>query len=263
MVVHPGDRFGKLVAVRLSERDKHGNTMWVCLCDCGKEMITRQERLRGGRTKSCGCLRKERLRIHGDSESPEYESWRNMRDRCLNPAHTQWKNYGGRGITICPEWITDYETFLAYIGRRPTTKHSLDRIDNETGYQPNNVRWATRTEQALNKRTNRLVSAFGKTMSISEWAESSGISWTVLWRRLLSGMSLEDALSTPVLPRGSNARKLTPDQVIAIMARLLVGESQESIASFFNVTPTTISYIWLGKTWSHLFTAGQLQDEPS
>lgn len=250
----------------MSEYDKHGNKQWECICDCGNTTLVRQFSLNNGRVRSCGCINRDRTTTHGDSrnpKAPEYSAWQSMKNRCLKPEHKSWKDYGGRGITICPEWIDSYTTFLEDVGRRPSPNHSLDRIDNDAGYQKDNVRWATRTEQMRHTRNNRLVTAYGETKSIVEWSERAGIPWSILSDRLNSGWTPERAISDPIIQRGSNLSKLNPDQVIAIMARLLVGELPESVARFYSVSPQSIGDIWTGRTWSHLFAVDQLQGEPS
>lgn len=150
-----GQRFGRLVAIRSDRRDRHHNRVWLCRCDCGAEIETPVGRLVTGNTQSCGCLRADVMAPHGDTaggrKSPEHTAWAHMRDRCSNARHPQFKDYGGRGIAVCDRW-GDYRNFLADMGRRPSAKHSLDRIDVNGNYEPNNCRWTTKDVQQHNQR---------------------------------------------------------------------------------------------------------------
>jgi len=123
----------------------------------------------------------------GHKHDPEYAAWKAMRRRCYRPSCADFQNYGGRGITVAAEWLNSYDTFLAYVGRRPSPKHSIDRIDNDRGYEPGNVRWATAKEQARNRRRSVKVSAFGETLSLGEWAERFGVSSDTIRQRLERG----------------------------------------------------------------------------
>lgn len=147
-----GARFGRLVVI--GERTT-GSTPVAVRCDCGSEKTVAYPSL-GKFTNSCGCLYVESIgalrRTHGRSGTPEHSLWDNMKARCHNPANSRYESYGGRGITVCQEWRDSFEAFFAYVGPRPSSKHSMDRIDNDRGYEPGNVRWATASEQARNSR---------------------------------------------------------------------------------------------------------------
>jgi len=135
------------------------------------------------------------------SKTPEFAAWISMKQRCCNPHHQSAHNYIERGITIYREWLNSFEAFFAYVGHRPTPKHTLERKDNEKGYEPGNVRWATMKEQALNKRTNRLVPFQGEMLPLAEASRRAGLDYGVVRTRLHNGWSVERALQTPVKSR--------------------------------------------------------------
>lgn len=156
-----GQRFGRLVAIRLGEHiyvSGHKRRMWECLCDCGNTVTVISLNLMSGASKSCGCLRIDRITNHGKTSSPEYKSWSSMIQRCTNPANARYEGYGARGIKICDQWMS-FENFYADMGDRPSINHSLDRINNDGNYDPGNCRWATRSEQQRNKRPPRTDNA--------------------------------------------------------------------------------------------------------
>lgn len=155
-----GQRFGGLVVI--NRVPASGASQFACLCDCGRKKIVAANNLRKGKTRSCGCLfRSSRALRHGDTKkgatTPEYTAWTNMRNRCSNPTCKDWKNYGGRGIRVCWRWQSQsgFVLFLADVGRRPSAKHSIDRINNDGHYEPGNCRWATKKEQQNNQRPRR------------------------------------------------------------------------------------------------------------
>ena len=198
-----GKTFGRLTVLHISRRDGRGTIHWALICSCGNKTEAIAGDLKTGKTKSCGCLRHEVVKeLHkkhghkaGGKTSRVYTAWRNMHDRCYNPKDVGYSNYGGRGITVCDRWH-DFQNFLADMGE-PEPGLSLDRADNSKGYYKDNCRWATKTEQTRNQRSNVLITYQGKTQPRSAWAEEVGIGYSCLRRRLDNGWSVERALTTP------------------------------------------------------------------
>jgi hypothetical protein len=150
-------RFGRLIAVEEAPKNKHGNTMWECLCDCGNKISVPASHLRSGNTKSCGCyehdLLVERNTKHGLGHHQIYSVWKDMLRRCYNPANKHYKYYGGRGIAVCDEWKDNPKAFIAWAENHGWKKKlDIDRFNNDKGYSPNNCRFATRSGNLLNTR---------------------------------------------------------------------------------------------------------------
>lgn len=160
-----GARFGRLTVIEPAGRAQNRKLIWRCKCDCGGERLTEGSDLRRGRTLSCGCLQSERTVTahtkHGhasrDGHSPEYGIWGAMRGRCHDPNDSGFKWYGARGITVCPEWRDSFEAFFSDMGARPSPAHSIERKNNDLGYSKANCMWATRAQQARNKRGVKCV----------------------------------------------------------------------------------------------------------
>lgn len=164
--IKPGDIINGILAIRFHHLEKVKNSLcvarrpyWVFKCFCGKKFISRVEAIKSGRTLSCGCLRIERLRKkivkHGLCGTHEYQAWQSMKDRCNNKNNSEYKNYGERGISVCNEWQASFSAFINDMGKKPTSKHEIDRIDNSKGYFKKNCRWATKSENMRNARTSR------------------------------------------------------------------------------------------------------------
>ena len=199
-----GQRVGRLVVVARAENGDHGAARWRCRCDCGGETVTYGKSLRRGVVNSCGCWRKERASkmgrsnlTHGASFSPEYGALHNAIDRCHNPNCRGYKNYGARGIRVADEWRTDRGAFLEHVGSKPSSKHTLERVDNDKGYEPGNVRWATRGDQANNRRTNHIVEFQGRSMTLAEAVTLSGLRRSTVSERIRHGWPVEKALTWP------------------------------------------------------------------
>jgi hypothetical protein len=186
-----GQRFGRLVVLaETANRHPNGSIYWLCRCDCnGTRCIVVTSNLRRGSTKSCGCLKKEfekrlgtRPITHGMSGTSTYRSWCAMMRRCYDHGYKDYPYYGGRGITVCERWHR-FENFYADMGERPEGM-TLDRVDVNRQYNKSNCRWASRTTQMNNTTRNRWLTYEGTTMTMSEWAKVTGISYTVLRARL-------------------------------------------------------------------------------
>lgn len=193
-----GKRFGLLTVVcREGSHQVSGGATWLCHCDCGSEKVIEGRLLRNGTTNSCGCLQKKNGTTHGHSNDPTYYSWRAMLKRCNNEKHVAYKNYGGRGITVCHRWQDSFVSFLTDMGERPSLQFSIDRIDSDGNYEPGNCRWATSDSQSRNRRNNVRLTLNGVTMTAAEWARKVGICQTSLQKRLKKGWPVEEALTRP------------------------------------------------------------------
>lgn len=207
-----GQRFGRLVVTELiPARGKSGLGRGIFICDCGRQTEQRIAHVIGALVKSCGCAQiesakqlglanKHNLRPqikHGLSRSAEYRAWSHAKGRCYNPNSTQYAEYGGRGITMSSEWLDSFETFFSDMGPRPTDSHSLDRKDNDGPYSKDNCRWALPVVQSRNRRSNRLLTHEGITLTVTEWAAKTGIKRSTLNMRLRTGWPADQALRAP------------------------------------------------------------------
>jgi len=186
-----GLRFGRLEVLSY-ERPK-----WRCKCDCGEEPLADKYSLKTGKTKSCGCVRGNGDKTNHLPFSRERRSYTSMKNRCYSQKDKYFYAYGGRGIKVCERWKNSFDNFYSDMGPRPD-ETSLDRIDNDGDYCPENCRWATPVEQANNRRSNRYVIFQGKTQTISQWSRELGIGKSVIKDRLNKGMSDEEALTFPL-----------------------------------------------------------------
>lgn len=174
-----GQVFNLLTVESFSGKDKYRNSVWNCQCKCGNSKQVTSYNLKRGHVKSCGCI----WATHRSSKTKTYKRWMGMIIRCYNPRSKSYKDYGGRGITVCDEWRHDYLAFLRDMGECPEDL-SLERIDNEAPYSKENCRWATKLEQANNTRTNRFLTHNGKTLTYAQWARELGIGTRTFWARL-------------------------------------------------------------------------------
>lgn len=218
--VSAGMRFGRWLVISAATsrfyRDKSKASLverkhWHCRCDCGTERDVSELNLKNGRSAGCGCSNVEasveaNLR-HGETlggkSTSEYTAWKAMHSRCRNPNNKRFEHYGGRGIDVCERWRV-FENFLTDMGRRPTSQHSLDRIDNDLGYEPGNCRWAIPHVQMTNRTVTRFVEVDGSNVPIATLAKRNGIPANTLRSRILNGWSLDDALNRPVRPKAKS-----------------------------------------------------------
>lgn len=172
-------RFGKLTALRRSDQVRKGSVLWDCACDCGNYLVVAATKLSSGHTTSCGCYRAANLLAirtkHGRAGTPTYRSWKEMRQRCNNPNSTQYKWYGARGIKVCERWES-FDAFLEDMGERPSGM-TIDRIDNDKDYEPNNCRWLTHVEQV--RKQSRLKLTMESAQALRE-DHSGGMSYQQL-----------------------------------------------------------------------------------
>lgn len=179
------------------------NSKWICKCDCGNTISTTWNGLKTGRTNSCGCYKRDvasqlckRLRTkHGGADTRLYNVWKSMRGRCLRKSDKSYKNYGERGIGVCDEWQKSYQSFCNWATANGYKQGlSIDRIDNDGNYEPDNCRWTTAKEQSRNRSTNKFIEINGATKTVTEWCDSAGVPHSTYFERVKNGQSPEKAL---------------------------------------------------------------------
>lgn len=191
--------YNRLTVIAPVGRTNDGHVLWRCLCSCGSITNVASNCLRSNKTQSCGCLPIENSRTHGMTKSSEYRSWFSAKTRCTNKNNQNYHHYGMRGISMCDRWIDSFEAFYDDMGPKPSKKHTLDRIDTNGPYSPENCRWATQKTQCRNKRNNKRITHNGRTKTVAGWAEELGINYFTLHGRLNRyGWSVEKAFNTPV-----------------------------------------------------------------
>jgi len=200
-----GRVFGRLAVVFRTEERKCGSIVWECRCECGKVVHAKSTNLHLGLTRSCGCYQKDMQRKavtrHGRARTPEYRAWADLKVRCTCQTNSRWDGYGGRGISVCERWLESFEAFFEDMGERPSSKHSIDRIDNNGNYEPSNCRWATWEEQYKSRSCNVFIEYKGETDTISGWSRRLGIHRNTLDKRIKNGIPIEEAFNRPVRRR--------------------------------------------------------------
>lgn len=198
-----GQKFGRLKVIERSNSNKRGRALWLCECECGKIKVISGTNLISNHTQSCGCLLMESRYKHGYEINGNvdrlYSIWRHMIERCYNENVESYKNYGGRGITVCEEWKNDIESFRKWAIENGYAENlTLDRKENDKGYSPDNCRWADLSMQANNRRSNVLIEYNGETKTLMQWCRELGISFSTTQNRLNLGWSVERAFNEPV-----------------------------------------------------------------
>ncbi len=195
-----GQRYGRLVVLHEAPKDGRAHSRWVCQCDCGNTFVTSTPNLRNGDTQSCGCLRKERAsethKMHGDAKSVLYKRWKAMRKRCYNPNNADYPHYGGRGIRVCDEW-QNYVNFREWAIQNGYTDDnskylSLDRINVDGDYSPDNCRFVSMKVQCNNRTNNKRILIDGQSYTISELADKMNLKYTTLYARLRRDINKKD-----------------------------------------------------------------------
>ncbi len=206
LVTNPPTRYGRLIVIEFAGKEKTKATKYVykCQCDCGNITYIRNSHLTTKQIVSCGCYNKEKKSKHNLSHTPEYTAWKHLKERCSNTKCREYCNYGARGIRVCDEWKNSFVDFLVDMGRKPSPKHSIERINNDGNYCFENCKWATNLEQGNNKRWNVYIEYRGEKLSISQLARKSSISRSTLEYRLKNDWSIEDAVNIP--PKGKKCQ---------------------------------------------------------
>lgn len=201
-----GKQFGRLTVIGIAGKSKNRQLIWDCKCACGKNTKVRGDGLRTGKVLSCGCYgieqRKKANTVHNLSKSPEYKIWQSMKSRCYNDNNMMFYLYGERGITVSNSWNISFTQFYKDMGKRPSDNHSIERINNNLGYNSINCKWATLKEQSHNKRSNRIIVFKNKSLLLCEWAKLLNISSN----KRLNNWTLSQALLTP---KGGNKHAYT------------------------------------------------------
>lgn len=205
-----GQRFNRLLVVARSNPPNapNGDSLWVCVCDCGKQYIGRGASVRKGHVKSCGCLNIEQSTTHGQWKSPVYICWRNMMRRCYNPKDDAYKNYGGRGISVCERWH-DVRNFVTDMEPSFQKGLTIDRTDTNGNYSQENCRWVTAAENNSNRRDTVLITVGGITKSMHAWALENGLDGSTVHKRIKKyGWTPEQACTTPKTHRHTRRKQV-------------------------------------------------------
>lgn len=201
MIDIKGKRFGRFKVLSSAGVDSRGESIWKCICNCGKIKFILSYALRKGKIKSCGCYQKfirgKSSRTHNASQSRLYHIWTDIFTRCYNKNCAAYKNYGGRGIKICKRWH-DFSMFKKDIGRRPSKYFTIERINNNKGYSPKNCKWLHKSLQHHNKRTSHYLTFEGKRQCIGAWAKELNWPNYIIVNRLRYGWPVKKILTTPI-----------------------------------------------------------------
>lgn len=194
-----GQKFGRLTVIKKVGCSKNKSILWLCKCDCGNEVVVTSNNLRTGNSTSCGCfareIRKKRCTIHGFRNARIYNIWRAMKQRCYNKNSKNYKNYGGRGIIVCNQWLKDFKSFYDWSMQNGYSDNlSIDRINVNGNYEPNNCRWITLQEQNNNRRSNNNLTIGNKTQNLSEWCKDLNINRHKIYTLMKKGYNCYNAI---------------------------------------------------------------------
>lgn len=198
-----GQKFGRLTVIKRGENTNLGLARWVCKCDCGNEVLVPGSSLRNGHTTSCGCYKQEVVKTcsitHGMRHERIYTIWTSIKTRCYNQHSNRHHIYSDRNIGMCDEWKNDFQCFYDWaMANGYTDKLTIDRIDNDKGYSPDNCRWVTNKENCQNKRNNINITYKGKTQCLSAWCEELGLNYKTVHKKIVyQGFDIERAFTTP------------------------------------------------------------------
>ena len=241
-IVNNGDKYARLTVIKETESIKSPNgniRMFLCKCECGNKKRIRIQRLVHGYSKSCGCLQKEvatkNATTHGKKKHPLYSKWCGMKKRCFNTNDAHYKDYGGRGITVCERWMK-FENYykdmhVSYLEHKKNNSYtSIDRINNDGNYEPSNCRWATYKVQTRNKRSNIIVEFNGEKKTIPEWAEEMDMRYMTLYQRFYKGWATERALTTKLITKHKRKKnKLNQEMDILVGIESLNAYNSDSV----------------------------------
>ena len=188
-----GRVYGHLTVVKRDGANKLQQARWLCTCVCGKSVTVLGAKLRKGSTTSCGCMKGKANRTHGQKETPTYNTWCALKQRCNYPGSKSYPQYGGRGIKVCDRWLHSFENFLADMGERPEGM-TIDRIDSNGDYEPSNCRWIKNSEQQRNRRSTILIERDGVTKCVKDWCDELGLSPDAVYGRIRRGATPCEAL---------------------------------------------------------------------
>jgi len=193
-----GNKFGRWTVLAFSHYKSNSRGIYLCRCDCGTEKLVGRPTLISGTSKSCGCLHKEAVTKHNQRNPKLYSIWHNMKDRCYREKHPMYNYYGGRGITVCDKWKDNYTEFHKWSFANGYVEGlSIDRINNNIGYSPDNCKWSSSIEQGRNRRNVKTITYKGETKTLSEWGEIMPANGNTIWQRLNYGWPIDQALTTP------------------------------------------------------------------
>lgn len=244
-----GRAFGRLKVIEGAGRNKHQQTLWKCICECGNERVLTYGKLAYGHTSSCGCLLRDKGRVqfttHGLSKTDEFKIWCGIKSRVYNPNVDSYSRYGGRGIAMCQRWLDSFENFLEDMGKRPSKRHSIDRFPDEDGdYGPENCRWALPKPQAERRSTSRWFEYKGERKVLSDWLKQFGVTYVGVSANLAKGISFEETIERLV-----NKVKggLSKAQVMEIFNSTKL---YRELSAEYNISISIITSIKVGKQYS-------------